>query len=917
MCPPSDRDARSLGHFLRRSPFARALCAAVIGPTLLAQQPADELSASNPDAAIEDYLADHGLDDLLAAQLQRRLTESVGPDRVTIAERLGRMYVDRLSKATSPDARQELERASRDLFKLVPEADSFELRIDLAKVGYLRAENMAERERLKLATAEERSEAERLLRAVAPVFHEIAAKVGRKAEALERKDQSGRDEEGLKEQLADARRLRSLAMYYTGWTNYYLAFLTGSSGQAIRALEDFGYLLNAVQGRPASVDRLPVGLLKYEHVARAAVGCALCSAMKPGGDTEALRWLEAIAGAEGLPETVAAELFRHHAVVLASAKRWADLDLYVKRRLRPPRDGAAKPLSPVEARLLAVLTLGSINPADPASRSGDLVAALAQVALSELVTQGRAGDVLDLVQQFGTAPIGQSGFIVQFVRGLQAYERARTEHKALGNADDPAPDPSVVNRYREAAKVMLLAVESTEGSKYPAEQSHASMMLARALYYAGEFKAASDQFLRTAEGTKDAKLREDATWQAIVALDRATDAGDRSLIPDRDKLATIFLNSFARSPNASVLLLRRAGAGLLSDEATIQILSDVPPDSPLHSVARRQVSEILFKSYRKAPAADRAARARAFLDAADQAIKLSFRDATAPGASTESAQAALRSARQIAEVALSLVPPDAALAESALDAIDQLGVFVKLDISGIEDELTYRRLQVAVERGRTDLSDPLAAKLRSRGGPFALAADRLMLASAIIAWRAQPGSEPLASAVLRSGSRVADVILAKPDAGAEVNNFALFNDVAEAARVVWRSNKNPTARDLALKLDRLVIASKSPPAAALRRFADLSEEAGESNAALDAWRTLLNGLDPAKPEWFEARFHSARLLATSDPEAARNVLVQHRLLNPEMGPQPWGTKLAELETTLGTPAPPSRSPAGPAAGGGW
>lgn len=927
MSRPSERGSRQISSFLSilLSIGVSIITLVVLSSAANARQPADDSLVSTPEAIVEEYLSDRGLQDLLATQLRHRLVYSVGPDRIAIAERLGRLYVDRLSKVTSPDDRQELEKASRELFKLVPEADSFELRIDLAKVGYLRAENMAERERLKLASPEERSEAERVLRSVAPMFQEIGAKVGRKVESLERKDQAGRDEEGLKEQLNSARRVRSLAMYYNGWTNYYLAFLTGNPALAARSLEDFGYILNAVPGKPASIERMPVALLKFDHVARAAVGCALSAALKPGGDAEALRWLDTIQAAEGLSPAVSGELFRYRAVVLAGSKRWSDLNSFVRRRLKAPQGGKATPLSPVEARLLAVLTLDATDAnKKPAANSADIIATLAQVALGELVTQGRVGDVLDLVQHYGTAPIGQDGFIVQFVRGLQTYERARTEHTAAGNSSDLATDAGVINRYREAAKVIQLAVESADGSKFPAERAHASMMLGRALYYAGEMKAASDQFQKTAQATQDLKLREEATWLAIVSLDRAVDAGDRTFVGDRDRLATLFLNTYARSPNASVLLLRRAGSGLLSDDATIQILSEVSPDSPLHSVAQRQIAEILFKAVRKSAPADRDAKGRAFLDAAEQALKLAFRDATAGGATnpSEPAQAALRSARQIAEVALSLVPPDAARAEAALDAIDQLGQFVKLDVASIEDELMYRRVQVAVERGRTDLSEPLIAKLRGRGGPFAVAADRAVLRSALVAWRAAPTSVSLATAVVSSGSRVADSLAAKPGAADDPNNQSIFNDVAEAARVLWRANKQPSIRDLALKFDRLLVASRTPPASALQRYAELSEEAGDPTAALESWRRLLSGLDPTKPDWFEARYNSIRLLIKADSNSAREVLAQHKMLNPDMGPEPWGSKLRDLDSTLGnlaptpTPAPISPPTDQPGAGGG-
>src|SRR5262249_54788111 len=206
--------------------------------------------------------------------------------------------------ASAPESRQALEERAKELLR-VPEADSFELRIDLAKATYLKVEETVEKDRLHLVGPDERAEAERVLRTVGPVFKELATKIDVKVRQLEEKERNNQsqDVEALRNELADVRRLRSLARYYWGWTEYYTALLTKTPQRANDAMKAFGGLLTALPNRAPTIDRLPKNLLHYEHVARAAIGCALCASML-GNDVEASRWLDEIESAEDIPPII-------------------------------------------------------------------------------------------------------------------------------------------------------------------------------------------------------------------------------------------------------------------------------------------------------------------------------------------------------------------------------------------------------------------------------------------------------------------------------------------------------------------------------------------------------------------------------------------------------------------------------------
>ncbi len=894
----------------RADPILRTLLGAALaviaGPTPARAAPPED-AATAPDTVIEEYLSDHGLNELLGAQLRRRLNEASGQERVPIAERLGRLYVAQLGTNLSAEDRRTIEQLSRDLLRTVADADSFALRLDLAKASYLRAEEAVERDRLRLAKPDDKLEAERVLKSVGPTFQEIASKVSRKVEGLERRESAGREDEGLREELAEARRLRSLAYYYAGWTDYYLSVVSASTASAGKAMEEFGVLLNAPPGRAASVDRVPKSLLKFEHVARAALGCALCASLR-SGDTEALRWLDLLESSEELPKPVADLLFSKRMIILATGRRWADLELLVRHRRTGNGLTPGTPLQSWEARLLGVLTLEALAETKNRERRVETVESLAQTALSELIAQGQVGDVLDLVQRYGTAPIGQEGFIPAYVRGLQAYERAREQHRASGVAEtDPATDPGIINRYHEAAWGLQIAVESPDAGKFGDQRPRASLMLGLALFYGGDFEKAAERFDATAAMTKDPRQRADALWYTVVSLDRAVEKSKPSLAEARDRAATLFLNEFPSSENAARLLLKRAGAGLLPDDKTVEILLQVPASSPLYATARRQAGNILFKVFRAAVGPRRDEVGTRFLQFSDELLRIDAQNAVSGGAA-DAGQSLVRTVRQIGEVATGLSTPDVARLDAAIETLDQIVAAVKIDIAAAEDELTYRRLQSAIQKRRTDIAEQQIARLRAKGGPFAAAAERVMYREALAAWHAAPNDARAAKSVVASGTRVIEQVASKPGALQDPGVIAICNDVADAASAAWELEKDTAMRDAALRLDRRVIEGGRPPAAALRRYAVLTEAAGDTNAALDAWRRLVASMPPEDPAWYEARYQSLRLLSSSDPGAARSALDQHKLLHPDFGPAPWGQKLRDLDSTLPAPLPPSPAP---------
>ena len=92
--------------------------------------------------------------------------------------------------------------------------------------------------------------------------------------------------------------------------------------------------------------------------------------------------------------------------------------------------------------------------------------------------------------------------------------------------------------------------------------------------------------------------------------------------------------------------------------------------------------------------------------------------------------------------------------------------------------------------------------------------------------------------------------------------------------------------------------------------------AGDAGLALRCWQRILGGVPGESGDWFEARYETLRLIAASEPEKARQVCAQHRVLYPDDGPKPWGEKIREIAARLGVEGAPGTEPGASGAGSG-
>lgn len=858
-------------------------------------------AAQTGGGAVETYLSQRGLDDLLAEHLVEKLSLQAGDERTQTAQKLGQLYVRLLDRAESEESRKYWSERASNLLRLVPEADSAELRINLSKAAYMRAESIAEQFRLRMASPDEAAQAERVLRDTSTTFLEIAQSAHLETQRLEKRLAERLDEDAeqaVTAALASARQSRSLGFYYAGWSEYYLGLLTGDTSRAGRALRHFGWLLSSREGEEASFDRLQPGLLRYEHVARSAIGASLAASLQ-GRAVEAIAWLDAVERSTDVPADVREQIPDRRLYVQAKAGQWADLELTVRRER-----SAGGALAPSRARLLVVVCLEALAGPESRGRNRELIRRLADAGLSDLIAEGEAGHVLEIVRAFGTEYLGDHGFVVLYVKGLLAMDTAQRAREAAGDTGTgPASDPAIGAMYRSAASTLLASVDESDASLHPEERIRAMTSAGSAFYLAGDYVLAADVLERAMGESKDPDLTEAAHWLAVVTLDEAVASGLKDLSPRRDQVAQLYLSVHAGTDRAARLLMRPSSAGLLPDEEAVEILLSIQPTSGNFLAARRQACQLLYRVYRAAPTAGRAFAGQRFLETATQLIRqelIEVRSGDVENAKRASESVVLR-ARQIADTSMGLTPPDIERATFALDTLDRVASFSDLKLDDLRAEIAFRRLQIASSQRDHDAIERWFAEISSVDGGFLASAQRLLYRDAVAYWIDHPEDARSAREIVIQGQ---DVVKQLESSQSETRVLlGVLETMAQAAESVYVLEKDPSMLGEATALYARLIESDAATAQVLRRQARLLEKAGRSAEALDAWRRLLGGLERDTDEWFEARYESIRLLYSTDTEGARTALRQHITLFPSLGHAPWDQRFRELARAMGVEVP--------------
>lgn len=861
--------------------FATIIVAAV---TVL--QSARAAADSDP---VEAYLELRGFRELLALHLESRVVELGGDERDNMLARLAGLYAELLVESEDDGDRERWEARARDVLPRMKEPEASTLQLQLLRAKYVPLERRAEEYRLRLLSEREQSATLAEMQDVAEELAWMRESFETRILQLERtmSRTSGQRAARLSEDLARLRQLDAWSSFYLGWSRYYAGLLSGDDELAYDAMLAFGELLGASQGRLPLLVSFPSDQMRFEDKARAAIGVALCQAAR-GETTEALRWLDQIEDSEDLPESIAGQLPTRRLIVLGQGRQWAAF------RIARERIEAARELTVTEARLITVLALeGRGSPPD------EIASREAATAIARLGDLGEIGHVVDLTRRYGTAALGEAGFIANYVKGLDAYQRARDAHRVSGDPERPTRETGVTFRYRSAIDFISAALDSEESDRFTEAARSAGRRRAMALYYSSRFTEAVDAFLTDSNAHSDAQSAESlwfASEAAGAAASTVTDRTERAELRARQRsLVSTYLARFPGGPRASMASVRLATMGGMEFERALERLLQVPAGDDAYETARRHAARLLWDQYDAADVRRKPLLANRYVDIAMPLLAVDRQRGQAGDLDARSLF--VGRARRIAQASLAFGFEDTALARRVLADLDFADREAWNDNEQLRAEILYLWTQVQVIEG--DLASALtsvdACRSQFPGSRFAAAATRRAMNGALLMWRTNGDDRPGArSLVVRLGEMLIADFGGLSEAIEPVGP-SLIRALAEA----YVEQEGSSGSGRALVLYGALIDAGQADYSVFRPAAELSEQAGDKARALSYWSEAVRYVSTESESWYEAKYHALRLLAEADPDAAREAIRQHLVLHPDGGPDPWRRLIDGLADQLG------------------
>lgn len=853
----------------------------------LLQQPL--VAATVEERTLERWLEERELLAPLAWLLESVHARAAEEDREAVARKLASVYAAQLDRVRDEALRRRVEESARRLLSSASGPAARELRLTLLRARYSGAERMAERWLMALEDEQARAAAVESLRAVAAELADEALQANRRIASLSKQEEalSGEQARRASALIAEEQRRRSLASYLGGWAQTYVALLTGSHAaaeQGLTLLEQVLFGGQAPQGEKDPVEDFDVGLLRFEHVARAAVAAALCRA-ELGDAAGADRWFETLDRAEATPASVRQQLVARRLLALATLRRWSEFTRLLSQ---------TKTLRPAQARLAAALSLRE------ATRSRDpAVRVAARRAVERLARMGLLEHALDLAQRFQSDALAEQGFVGLYAKAARLFRQAQEQRRS---------DPDAAKTHARTAAT--LAERALALPDVPKTLRYAAATLAASAWNMAartdeERAVAAELFEQAYRVAPDDQARGEALWGAIAALALGGDVQKRSALIDR------FLAAFPTHRRYGAVALEASRLAGVDPVAAAERLLRTPLTDERVAEARARAAALLFDAQRGASPHARAAIVKRYLEVATGLLAVDLPQVARGDAAA--AQRVLARAQRILEAATTVSPVDVAAAQRAFEAVEMAARTGLVDVAAAQDELDERRVRMLLARGELDDAAALAQTLRRRSPDsiWAVSATWLVARKAAARWRrvssamrsddAQRIAEEAAQRA-RALLRAATPLLEEPTRhGAEEEALApVAAAAAEAAFFLWRRDSEDSALlEQAWRTNERVMALLPREKEALRRRGKLAMARGDAAAALEAWRTLSAALPQDDEVWFEARLGVVEALERLDGARARAVLAQHLAMHPELGPPSLRSRFEAAAERLG------------------
>jgi len=842
------------------------------------------------------WLDRHGLVRQLAVHLENQLPSVPASERPAYLLRMAELYAELLESEHQDESRKELERRGRSLLKKIgPNATSaLLLRLALLRGAYRGAERLAELWRFRATQDQDEASIRLLFEQIITDLSKLNNEVSRELTAAERRlERASRRAASVEvDRVTQLRSLSREIQFLLGWSKYYVAWLGGPSQRLTEARSTFWSLLEPKQNY-AAPEKVAKSDLEVEYLARAVLGLALITS-NTGQLEPSLKWL-ALLEHEDVYEGVRNQVPTWWFIIQLEQGNYEiarDMLEQLQQAEGTDEFGAVADERSSRVTWLRMAAVAALA-AEPQTEEGRK---LARWAITELAAEGQMQSVLDLARRFGSDAMGSSGFAIEYVEGVIDYHDLREEH----GDEQPTEDPELRERYAQVAEQLRAASQSPDRVNYPEALVDCERLLAWSEYFQGQWAVAALLFERVANQQRP-PVSADAHWMAIVCLDLLRKQSSDQV--DMEHLASLvdsFLQLYPLDERSGQLVLHQALNESDISPASVDRLMNISYDSDVYDQAQRRAAQMLYQLFRESSMPQKLEYAAQYLTVA---LPLITEDAQNLNAISKlELDRLIARCRRVLDVALSSNVQRMTAARQALGILDLPQITAHVDLSDVADELNYLRLKERLLSGDFDQARDLATRLHEADpeGLWSRQAARLLFREAVERRASTTDSRDIDSDVMKYGARILEEYADEPDALKRPTVRQYTIEIARSALNVWNRSQEPEAGRLARELYGQLLEAYPRDRSFLRASALLEQSQGNSEKALAAWRRLLNGLPMDSDGWYEAKYQQIKILAELDPDAARDVMSQFKVLHPDMGSKTWAERFIELDAQLRT-----------------
>ena len=812
---------------------------------------------SADDEKIEQFLSRLGLADLQTLHLEQVLARQVDPlPRQKLAERLADIYASQLLTYAADKPRYEAVVGKiNELLASVPTAKTPSLEVMLLQADYNRAEGLIGQWMGNRSDNKALNEAATILDRISPeldrlqqALNELSDKLFKAFELLE----DGPERAAKEKELTRLQPVAGRAAYFAAWSNYYRGLTKNSDTAYERARDVFRQFL--ALGDEYSAEDVEYLGLEVIWRSRALIGLALTEAAlnAPGNSELCFEWL----GHASVPPEIRQQTAYWRLQAFLNTKQYAAARTLAETRVNSFDDRATQDRVSFCVSLVQAAYGGGIDQED-----------LGAIGLGGLIKIGQSQTAKRLMEKYKVEVDAGADFYLQWLRAQQAFEQAeRTKEK---------PD------YEAAKTAFTAALGKSAGVKDLTAIGQCHNQYAWCLFRLEEHAKAADRFKFAAERLSLAKDRRaiDSRYMSFVAFQAAAKTEPTHTQHAIDALTTIKReypdSEYAKKADYYISKLRQN----TSPEETMRSLERVKPGSPDYASARFEIAILQYQKWIKAGKNEKAAAGKQVLEAAETFLK------AADGADSS------RRAKLCAVAAdVSLQNGDLTAAAKYVQQAGSAAAALEPNNATVR-EYHYRALQVAQKQG-----DDLQQRLHADWIVKNAVGSRYELPAVIVMARVidQRTKANATEQHLQTGyqlySRLVQLLGDSTTAIAGSKNAQVASSrLAHYATQLGRDD------EAAQRLDKLLAATTSSKNPSYLRRAGLAHyRAGEYEAALGSWRTLLRGVAKGSDGWFEAKYYQLACLFKIDKAQAQPVLEQFKLLYPNLGGDNWRDKFSAL-----------------------